>query len=221
MLSIPVCFCSALLLRLSACDRPERGQGKSRQDCWDAFHLLPAYQKLHQPTVTRGPKGVQMEGKGRLPQRRAMGTAPVCGHERAGQQQCQHHPVCRANSARCQTERVLSSEDPSEDDEETCTGPCRRALHGSGWWWSPWVFRDEQQTVKRQRTSLERRPKERPRARLPMGRRVCRWRARAACLRGRLRELHLCVATNELGNSNASIILYAEPTQQSAKWHEL
>ncbi|KAM4637458.1 uncharacterized protein AAGF69_017114 [Amazona ochrocephala] len=62
-------------------------------------------------------------------------------------------------------EGVLSSEDPSEDDEETCTGPCRRALHGSGWWWSPWVFRDEQQTVKRQRTSLERRPKERPRAR--------------------------------------------------------
>ncbi|KAM4637209.1 uncharacterized protein AAGF69_017433 isoform 2-T2 [Amazona ochrocephala] len=57
--------------------------------------------------------------------------------------------------------------------------------------------------------------------RLPVGRRVCRWRARAACLRGGLRELHLCVATNELGNSNASIILYAEPTQQGAKWHEL
>ncbi|KAM4637408.1 uncharacterized protein AAGF69_017214 [Amazona ochrocephala] len=132
----------ALLLRLSACDCPERGQGKSRQDCWDAFHLLPAYQKLHHPTVTHGPKGVQMEGKGCLSQRRAMGTTPVCGHERAGQQQCQHHPVCRANSARCQTERVLSSEDPSEDDEETCTGPCRRALHGSGWWWSPWVFRE-------------------------------------------------------------------------------
>ncbi|KAM4658619.1 uncharacterized protein AAGF69_008523 isoform 3-T3 [Amazona ochrocephala] len=168
----------ALLLRLSACDRPERGQGKSRQDCWDAFHLLPAYQKLHQPTVTRGPKGVQMEGKGRLSQRRATGTAPVCGHERAGQQQCQHHPVCRANSARCQTERVLSSEDPSEDDEETCTGPRRRALHGSGWWWSPWVFRDEQQTVKRQRTSLERRPKERPRASL-VAALVCMWLSRA------------------------------------------
>ncbi|KAM4637443.1 uncharacterized protein AAGF69_017155 isoform 1-T1 [Amazona ochrocephala] len=107
----------ALLLRLSACDRPERGQGKSRQDCWDAFHLLPAYQKLHHPTVTHGPKGVPMEGKGCLSQRKATGTTPVCGHERAGQQQCQHHPV--------------------------------------------W---DEQQTVKRQRTSLERRPKERPHA---------------------------------------------------------
>ncbi|KAM4637207.1 uncharacterized protein AAGF69_017433 isoform 1-T1 [Amazona ochrocephala] len=92
----------ALLLRLSACDCPERGQGKSRQDCWDAFHLLPAYQQVHHPTVTRGPKGVQMEGKGCLSQRRATGTTPVCGHERAGQQQCQHHPVCRANPARCQ-----------------------------------------------------------------------------------------------------------------------
>ncbi|KAM4658631.1 uncharacterized protein AAGF69_008518 isoform 2-T7 [Amazona ochrocephala] len=91
----------ALLLRLSACDRPERGQGKSRQDCWDAFHLLPAYQKLHHPTVTHGPKGVQMEGKGRLPQRRAMGTTPVCGHERAGQQQCQHHPVCLVAALVC------------------------------------------------------------------------------------------------------------------------
>ncbi|KAM9501973.1 uncharacterized protein ACIB01_001460, partial [Guaruba guarouba] len=40
--------------------------------------------------------------------------------------------------------------------------------------------------------------------RLPVGRRLCRWRARAACLREGLRELHLCVATNKLGNSNAA-----------------
>ncbi|KAM9544383.1 uncharacterized protein ACIB01_010303 isoform 1-T1 [Guaruba guarouba] len=88
MLSILVCFSSALLLLLSACDCPEQDQGKSRQDCWDAFHLLPAYQKLHHPAVTRGPKAVQIEGKGRLSQRRAVGTTPVCGHEQAGQQQC-------------------------------------------------------------------------------------------------------------------------------------
>ena len=46
--------------------------------------------------------------------------------------------------------RALSDEDTSEDDEETCAGPCTRALLGSGRWWSRWVFRDEQRTVKRQ-----------------------------------------------------------------------
>ncbi|KAM9565054.1 uncharacterized protein ACIB01_005286, partial [Guaruba guarouba] len=85
---VPAAAAAALLLLLSACDCPEQDQGKSRQDCWDAFHLLPAYQKLHHPAVTRGPKAVQMEGKGRLSQRRATGTTPVCGHEQAGQQQC-------------------------------------------------------------------------------------------------------------------------------------
>ncbi|KAM4658627.1 uncharacterized protein AAGF69_008525 isoform 2-T2 [Amazona ochrocephala] len=108
----------ALLLRLSACDRPERGQGKSRQDCWDAFHLLPAYQKLYHPTVTHGPKGVQMEGKGRLPQRRAMGTTPVCGHERAGQQQCQHHPVWKKNDWRRRVKNKEEAASPESSAEE-------------------------------------------------------------------------------------------------------
>ncbi|KAM4658623.1 uncharacterized protein AAGF69_008523 isoform 7-T9 [Amazona ochrocephala] len=170
-----------------------------------------------------------MEGKGRLPQRRAMGTTPVCGHERAGQQQCQHHPVClvaalvcmRSSRARpgeiqarllgCLPSSPCVPETPSADGYPWAEGcadgrqgpPVSEEGYGNCtcvWPRTSWATampasscmqsqlskvpngtsseQDEQQTVKRQRTSLERRPKERPRASL-VAALVCMWLSRA------------------------------------------